>query len=296
MLLDWLASSWAPCLAFAAVAGLEQLLGGVPAPPLDAARWKLNLTLFVLEQAAQLALAGVFAVFVAAVTSTSPLARFVAQWPWWGQMLLAVVVLDAVMYAVHVASHVVGPLWRLHAVHHTDPDLDVATTVRHHPGEVLPAALALGCAAGLLGLGPRDVAAYGTVAFIVQMFAHARLRLPEPWAAWLGWLFVTPAIHAVHHSALRRETDSNYGEVFSVWDRLFGTFTRPCAASARPARYGLDGYAAPRFHTVRGALAQPFGPVARDNAMATTASGARQAASDATTHTAPGSLTVAPDR
>lgn len=219
-------------------------------------RWVTNLGLFGVEQILVLTSAGLLAGYVASVAGRSPLARWTDAWPGWVALVFAVVVLDAAAYLSHVLSHHIKPLWLLHAVHHGDHALDVTTTVRHHPLEMVPTVMALGLCAGLFGLTVAHFAFYGTLAFVVQLIAHANLRLPRQAMRRAGLVLVTPELHALHHSRHPAETNSNYGAVFSVWDRMFGTLLlRP---GSEPLEFGLDTYASARFRGLLGALTQPF--------------------------------------
>lgn len=242
-------------LAFVLIAALETWRQRASADR-STQRWVTNLGLFGLEQILTLAYVGLTAGFAISVAGRSPLAGWTESWPGWMAMVFAVVVLDATTYLSHVLSHHIEPLWRLHAVHHGDHVLDVTTTVRHHPLEMVPTALALGLSAWLFGLTAAQVTAYGTLAFVVQSIAHADLRLPRQSMRWAGLVFVTPELHALHHSRHRAETNSNYGQLLSVWDRMFGTLLdRP---RSEPLVVGLDTYASPRFSGFLGALTQPF--------------------------------------
>jgi sterol desaturase/sphingolipid hydroxylase (fatty acid hydroxylase superfamily) len=218
-------------------------------------RWVTNLALFGLEQILTLAYVGLTAGLAASAAGRSPLAGWTDAWPGWIALLFAVVVLDATTYLTHVLSHHFKPLWRLHAVHHGDRVLDVTTTIRHHPLEMVPAALALGLCAWLFGLTVAQVTAYGTLAFVVQSIAHANLRLPRQAMRWAGLVLVTPELHALHHSRHPVETNSNYGQLLSVWDRIFSTLSAP---RSEPVTVGLDTCASPRFNGFLGALTQPF--------------------------------------
>ncbi|MCW3846846.1 sterol desaturase family protein [Sphingomonas sp. LB-2] len=138
-------------------------------------------------------------------------------------------------YVLHRASHRFAPLWRLHRIHHADPEIDLSTALRNHPAEVLLAALVgAGCA---LAVGaPVWIATAGeTVLAVIALWAHANLRLPAAIGQPMALLLVTPGVHLVHHSAERGECDSNYGDAFTLWDRVFGSYSPPCA----PARLGL---------------------------------------------------------
>lgn len=242
-------------LAFVLIAALEtwQLRSSERQ---SAQRWVTNFALFGLEQLVTLAWVGVLAGLATSVAGPSPLAYWTEAWPGWLPFVLAIIVLDATTYLSHVLSHSIEPLWRLHAVHHADQILDVTTTVRHHPLEVVPTAMALSVCAWVFGLTAAHVAAYSALAFVVQSLAHADLRWPRQAMRFAGLVFVTPQLHVLHHSRYSAETNSNYGQLFSVWDRMFGTLVDEPRAT--PVTVGLDAYASARFGGLLGALTQPF--------------------------------------
>jgi sterol desaturase/sphingolipid hydroxylase (fatty acid hydroxylase superfamily) len=153
---------------------------------------------------------------------------------------LTILAWSLVNYWLHRAFHRWPWLWRLHRVHHSDTAVDLSTGFRNHPGEVVAVALLRAALAVALGLSVPGLIAYEAAAFAAVMWSHANLRLPAAADRALRWLLVTPAMHHVHHSAERRQTDSNYGELLSVWDRLFGTYRRSDAASIAESRLGLD--------------------------------------------------------
>jgi sterol desaturase/sphingolipid hydroxylase (fatty acid hydroxylase superfamily) len=142
-------------------------------------------------------------------------------------------------YAVHRLSHALPWLWRLHRVHHIDTALDLSTGLRNHPLELAIVVPAVAGAAIAFGLEPTVLAVYEAIALPFALWTHANLRLPPRLDQGLRWLLVTPAMHHVHHSARRAETDSNYGDVFSVWDRLFGTYAALDEPALRAVRFGL---------------------------------------------------------
>jgi sterol desaturase/sphingolipid hydroxylase (fatty acid hydroxylase superfamily) len=177
------------------------------------------------------------------------------SWPLPMQVAAGLLASDLVDYLLHVASHRWNWLWRLHAVHHSDIHLDVTTAGRFHPLETtlsLMAKLGLYMALGLPFWieGVRAIL-HNSVLFI----QHANVAYPKAIER-LGWLFATPAIHRVHHDLDPRLRDSNYGQIFSFWDRLLGTFTAPGVSTGR--RVGLAGVDGERWQTVRGMLAMPF--------------------------------------
>jgi sterol desaturase/sphingolipid hydroxylase (fatty acid hydroxylase superfamily)/protein-tyrosine-phosphatase len=169
---------------------------------------------------------------------------------------LGIAALDLATYTAHVLLHKSSFAWRFHRVHHSENEVDVTTAFRQHPGETLwrvawqlPPVL-------LLGLPFSGVVLYLTLSTLNAQFEHANLRVPERLDRVLRLLFVTPNMHKVHHSRAQRETDSNYANIFSIWDRLFGTYTRN--ADLATLRYGLDGFDEPRRQSLRGLLGMPW--------------------------------------
>lgn len=131
-----------------------------------------------------------------------------------------------VSYALHVLAHRVPLLWRMHRVHHADTAVDLSTGFRHHPFELIFAAACHGAAAVLLGLSVPALIAYEAAAVALSLWSHANLRLPARVERLAAFVLVTPAAHHVHHSSRSHETDTNFGEVFLLWDCLFGTLKR----------------------------------------------------------------------
>lgn len=216
-------------------------------------RWFANLSLYGLREAAAIALMPWFAATVA--DRLPPLWPAPESMP--GAVLHAVIVvalLDLAYYFLHRMLHATPWLWRLHAIHHSDLDLDVTTTVRHHPFEALPLLAVIGIAAALLGATPAELAGFGVLAFAVQLLAHANIALPRRVERAIAPLLVTPAFHRQHHSRDTQVCHANYGEVFALWDRLFGTAAR---APAESRVFGVAEYLAPRFQRLGGMLLQP---------------------------------------
>jgi len=150
------------------------------------------------------------------------------------EVMLAVVLLDLAIYVQHVLFHAVPVLWRLHMVHHADLDIDVSTGLRFHPIEILLSlAIKMGVVT-LFGAPPAAVLVFEVVLNGMAMFNHSNVRLPPAVDGALRLLLVTPDMHRVHHSIIRRETNSNYGFNLSCWDRIFRTYR------AQPA-HGHDG-------------------------------------------------------
>jgi sterol desaturase/sphingolipid hydroxylase (fatty acid hydroxylase superfamily) len=144
--------------------------------------------------------------------------------PWPLCALATFVLFDLWMYAWHRANHVVPFLWRFHRVHHTDPAMDSTTALRFHPGEIVLSALANCLVLMALGMSLGMLVLYKSLMVLVILFHHSNLDVPARLDARLRRVIVPPSMHRVHHSHIRAETDSNYGTVFSFWDRLFGSF------------------------------------------------------------------------
>jgi sterol desaturase/sphingolipid hydroxylase (fatty acid hydroxylase superfamily) len=181
----------------------------------------------------------------------------------------AVLALDLVFYVAHVAMHRIPAFWRFHSVHHSDPAVDVTTTIRQHPGESVIRYAFLTAAACAMGASPGAFAVYRLGVALSGLLEHANLRVPLGVDRVLSLVFTWPGMHKVHHSRDPRFTDSNYGNLVSWWDRLFFTFT-PAAHGANVA-YGLDGLDDPATQTTTGLLVLPF----RDASAASGAATAR---------------------
>jgi sterol desaturase/sphingolipid hydroxylase (fatty acid hydroxylase superfamily) len=170
---------------------------------------------------------------------------------------IAVAALDLTFYASHVAMHKVPWIWRFHAVHHSDPALDVTTTIRQHPVEGLVRYGAMAAATLLLIPSPAAFAVYRLWNALGGLLEHANLSAPLWLDRALAWVTTWPYMHKLHHSRIQAQTDSNYGNLFSFWDRAFGTYT-PSSLGTN-VRYGLDGCDDPAQQTTAALLVGPFG-------------------------------------
>lgn len=142
-------------------------------------------------------------------------------------VLVTVLLRSLSAYWAHRASHRIGWLWRLHRVHHSDTGVDATTGFRHHPVEQFVSFLFALPAIWLFALPPTAVAIAELVLLVAGIAEHANIRADgRVWRA-ATWLFATPAVHLIHHSSRQAQTDSNYGSLFTVWDRLFGTWRDP---------------------------------------------------------------------
>lgn len=160
--------------------------------------------------------------------------------PVWIEISLAILIFDFAIWAQHVITHKVPILWRLHQVHHADPDIDVSTAIRFHPIEIaLSMILKIGLVY-LLGTAAIAVVLFEIILNGTAMFNHANIKLPLWLDAIVRRVLVTPDMHRVHHSVHRDEHDSNYGFALSIWDRLFGTYIAQPSAGHDEMDIGLE--------------------------------------------------------
>jgi sterol desaturase/sphingolipid hydroxylase (fatty acid hydroxylase superfamily) len=136
---------------------------------------------------------------------------------------LMFVVLDLLDYVYHRTMHHFPFFWRFHLYHHTDQAVDVTTTVREHPGESFIRNCFLILWVFICGASPEILVLRQTTQTMANLSSHSTLRLPRRSARVFAWLFITPNLHHAHHHFMLPTTNRNYGDVLSIWDRLFGT-------------------------------------------------------------------------
>ena len=181
--------------------------------------------------------------------------------PFWLHAFGSILLLDGWTYAWHRLNHRIPFLWRFHRVHHADAKMDVSTAGRFHFGEIVfSSALRIPLIA-LVGAYAWELILYETMMFAVVQFHHANIVLPAKIDRVLNWFIVTPAMHKVHHSRLRNETDSNYSAFLSIWDRLFHSFRLRTDLSK--IDFGLDEFDEPEDGTIKGLLRMPLETVGR---------------------------------
>ncbi|MBP7603010.1 MAG: sterol desaturase family protein [Spirochaetes bacterium] len=170
--------------------------------------------------------------------------------------VMVFVLFDLWMYWWHRLNHRVRPLWMLHRAHHADRAMDASTAVRFHPLEILASSLLRPLVIVLLGMDIAHLALYEAVLLPVILFHHGNIALPSRADRALRALIVTPDMHRVHHSRLVPETHSNYSSVFSLWDRLFGSYRE--RDDTRSIDLGLNILRADRWQGFAGILLTPF--------------------------------------
>jgi sterol desaturase/sphingolipid hydroxylase (fatty acid hydroxylase superfamily) len=172
------------------------------------------------------------------------------------QVGLGFILMDASFYYWHRANHEIPLLWRFHRVHHVDPDMDVSTAFRFHFGEVLYSTGFRAVQVVLLGIIPLTYLIYEIVFQCANMFHHSNLRLPVRLERWLNMVIVTPRMHGIHHSQIRKETDSNYSVVFRCWDWLHRTLRLDVPQES--INIGVKGYQQKEDNQLWSLLIMPF--------------------------------------
>lgn len=152
----------------------------------------------------------------------------------------SVVALDLAIYLQHVLFHAVPVLWRLHMVHHADPDVDVTTGTRFHPLEILASMGVKVAMVALIGPPVVGVLVFELLLNATSMFNHGNVRLPGALDRGLRWVLVTPDMHRIHHSVEPAEANSNFGFSLPWWDRLFGTYRDQPAVGHAHMRTGIE--------------------------------------------------------
>lgn len=159
-------------------------------------------------------------------------------WPTWVELIVGIMLLDFVaQFGVHYILHKFGPLWRFHMVHHSDTHLDVTSGTRHHPGDYVFRELFSLLAVVIGGLPFAFYLVYRIITVLFTYWTHANFELPNGVDKILSYLIVTPRMHKFHHHYQRPWTDSNFGNILSIWDRMFGTLV---FGDSRDIQYGLD--------------------------------------------------------
>ena len=241
-----------------ALLALERLIPWGHARPLGLRRWPGNVGLAFAGSLLVRAVVPAAAVGAAAWAAPRGLGLFPALGvPGWIAIPLSVVLLDLLIYWQHRVTHAVPLLWRLHRVHHADPELDATSALRFHPAEIL-LSMALKMAA-VVALGAPAVAVLGFEVLLnaTAMFNHAAIRLPPQLERGLRLGLVTPDMHRTHHSEVRAETDSCYGFCLPWWDRLFGSY-RAAPAAGEGVVIGVMGWRAPGEQRLDRLLLQPL--------------------------------------
>lgn len=222
-------------------------------------RWFTNLSLVVIDTAVVRFLFPILPVALAQVAQTRGWGLFhQLDMPLPLKILLSFIILDFIIYLQHLLFHHAPILWRIHRMHHTDLDLDVTSGNRFHPLEIMVSMLIKMAAVIILGAPAEGVLIFEVVLNACAMFNHGNIRLPAPLDRLLRLFLVTPDMHRVHHSAVVRETNSNFGFNLPWWDRICGTYRPHPEKGHLDMTIGLTEYRDPEQLTLFRLLMQPF--------------------------------------
>lgn len=161
--------------------------------------------------------------------------------PAWFVLVFAIAGRTFALYWLHRAYHATPLLWRIHKIHHSDTSFDLTTGLRSHPIDVVPKVIVFAGMTFVLGLPPWCAILVDMVMLMANFWEHLDRVLPRPAARVLGFVLIVPEAHRVHHSAHQPQTDSNFGGLLTVWDRLFGTWRDPAANPVERIGLGPDG-------------------------------------------------------
>lgn len=222
-------------------------------------RWPGNFGVVIIDTVLVRILFPTAAVGLALVAETRGwgLLNLVAV-PDWLAILVTIILLDLIIYAQHVLFHANPLLWRLHRMHHADLDIDVTTGIRFHPAEIILSMVIKLGAVVLLGAPALGVMIFEILLNATSLFNHSNVRLPVAVDSSLRRFLVTPDMHRVHHSIVRRETNSNFGFNLPWWDHLFGTYRAQPAAGHEAMTIGLQQFRDPTELRLDRMLIQPL--------------------------------------
>lgn len=222
-------------------------------------RWAINLGMTALNSVI------LAVIFGAAILATS---RYVTEHklgalnqvdlPYWLKLLIAVAFLDFMLYVWHLLNHEVPLLWRFHRVHHTDLNMDVSTATRFHIGELSISAPIKISLIYLIGADPLTVIVFEAGLVLSAQFHHSSLQVPWAFEKIFWMLFVPPSMHRIHHSVKIKERNTNYGTIFSLWDRIMGTMIKDVDQAG--IRIGVGGHFDEKKLGLGHLLALPFTP------------------------------------
>ena len=185
--------------------------------------------------------------------------NWLPEMPLWSYAIAGLLLMDFFgAYVPHYIEHRVKPLWMIHLVHHSDQKVDTTTANRHHPLESVVRFVFTLIGVLIIGAPMGIVMFYQSMSLVATQFNHANISLPKKLDKWLSYVIVSPDMHKVHHHFVLPYTDSNYGNIFSIWDRLFGTFM---TMDREKVVYGVDVFPDEKANEqIAALLAQPFQP------------------------------------
>lgn len=192
-----------------------------------------------------------------AVANDFGIINWMPEMPLWLYVLAGLLLLDLIgAYTAHLVEHKVKPLWMIHLVHHSDHHVDTTTANRHHPLESLIRYIFTLIGVFIVGAPIGIIMLYQSLSVVLSQFNHANIKLPKQIDRALSWIIVSPDMHKVHHHYVLPYTDSNYGNIFSIWDRIFGTYMY---LDREKITFGVDTFPDEKENSsILGLLKQPF--------------------------------------
>jgi len=181
------------------------------------------------------------------------------QMPHWLKIIDTIILMDMMVYVWHALTHRIPVLWRFHRVHHTDLNMDASTAVRFHVGEVI---LGAGVRLGIvyfIGAEYMGVFLFECIFMLTDQFQHSCLKVPKQFESLFWLLFVPPSMHRIHHSVTLEERNTNFGTIFSIWDRLFGTLLT--GVNQKQIWIGVDGHFQEKKLEIYHLAYMPFTPL-----------------------------------
>lgn len=217
-------------------------------------RWH-NVANLLVSFAINAALSGVVSYCLTLATNKQFGLLYHLNLPFMAAFVLGILLSDLNGYLAHRLYHKVPLFWRFHRVHHSDIELDASSALRMHPFEFIFQAATQATVLPLLGVSDTSFVVY--VAFSLPLFIinHANIKFPGWYEKYVSLLFITPNWHRVHHSSEQAETDSNFADVFTIWDRIFATHK---SRKPEEIRYGLETLREKESQTFWGMLTTPF--------------------------------------
>ena len=204
----------------------------------------INLFLTFLTAVIGFGLAGVLYGVSTYVTAKEFGLIYIFDLPLWAQIVIGVMMLDLIgAYFAHWTEHKIKWMWKFHLIHHTDTTVDVTTGLRHHPGETFIRIFFTIAAVAIVGAPIGIVMLYQSLSVLFAHITHANIQMPVRADRILSYIFITPLMHKIHHHYKQPLTDTNYGNIFAIWDRLFGTFVE--VDDIKVLKYGIDTHMDP---------------------------------------------------
>lgn len=176
----------------------------------------------------------------------------------WGKLVLGFLLFDFFIYLQHIFLHYTPLFWRLHRVHHSDTQMDLTNGIRFHPLEIYFSYAIKFLIVYLFGMSLHTVVVFEIILNLSSIFTHSNIRLPVKFDHLLRYLIVTPDMHRIHHSMRKKETNSNFGFLLSIWDRIFKTYREHSEETREEIVVGLEDFRTERDQKYFYLLKNPF--------------------------------------